>query len=177
VDPERNTVIIGRELHFHTARDGNLPYPMRAIRTPEHLYIRNFKPDRWPMGAPYNLENLAVQGEYKRLEDAPFRDLDASLTKSWILKNMDDSAGRAAFELTLGKRPAEEFFAVGSDTEQLHNLAALREHAATKDRLAARLMSVLKASGDPRLRDAFDGPPWISPTATGSRSRERPKRK
>jgi len=177
VDPERDTVIIGRELHFHTARDGNLPYPMRAIRTPEHLYIRNFKPDRWPMGAPYNLENLAVQGEYKRLEDAPFRDLDASLTKSWILKNMDDSSGRAAFELTLGKRPAEEFFAVGSDTEQLHNLAGLREHAATKARLAARLMSVLKDSGDPRLHDAFDGPPWISPTATGSRSRERSKRK
>ena len=80
VDPQRNTVIIGRELHFHSARDGNLPYPMRGIRTPEYLYIRNFKPDRWPMGAPYNLDNTDA-GEYKRLEDAPFRDLDASLTK------------------------------------------------------------------------------------------------
>jgi hypothetical protein len=25
---------------------------MRALRTPEFLYIRNFEPDRWPMGSP-----------------------------------------------------------------------------------------------------------------------------
>ena len=59
LDPSRDHVVVGRELHFHTARDGNLPYPMRAIRTPEYLYIRNFKPERWPMGAPYNLTRRA----------------------------------------------------------------------------------------------------------------------
>ena len=31
-----------------------MPYPMRAIRTADYLYIRNFKPDRWPCGDPYS---------------------------------------------------------------------------------------------------------------------------
>ena len=177
IDPNRNTVIIGRELHFHSARDGNLPYPMRAIRTPEHLYVRNFKPDRWPMGAPYNLDNADATRDYKRLEDAPFRDLDASLTKSWLLKNRGNSLGQSAYQLTLGKRPAEEFFAVDKDADQLRNLAQSPRHAKAKAQLATRLMKVLKDSNDPRLRDAFDGPPWISPAASDAKLRKGPKRK
>ena len=162
---------------FHSARDGNLPYPMRAIRTPEHLYVRNFKPDRWPMGAPYNLDNADATRDYKRLEDAPFRDLDASLTKSWLLKNRGNSLGQAAYQLTLGKRPAEEFFAVDKDADQLRNLAQSPRHAKAKGQLATRLMKVLKDSNDPRLRDAFDGPPWISPAASDAKLRKGPKRK
>ena len=34
--------------------------------------------------------------------------------------------------------------------------------------LAARLMKVLEDSDDPRLNDAFDGTPWVSPTAPAS---------
>jgi uncharacterized sulfatase len=177
VDPQRNTVIIGRELHFHSARDGNLPYPMRAIRTPEYLYIRNFKPDRWPMGAPYNLDNADAKGEYKRLEHAPFRDLDASLTKKWLLENRGNSRGQAAYELTLGKRPAEEFFAINKDVDQLRNFAKAPQHAKAKSHLAARLMKVLKDANDPRLRDAFDGPPWVSPTASEANPRKGSKKK
>ena len=37
IDKDRSNVIVGRELHFPTARKGNLPYPMRAIRTPDFL--------------------------------------------------------------------------------------------------------------------------------------------
>ena len=33
-------------------REGGKGYPCRAIRTKEHLYIRNFDPDRWPAGSP-----------------------------------------------------------------------------------------------------------------------------
>ena len=33
-------------------------YPARAIRTDRYLYVRNFKPDRWPAGDPeYNYMN------------------------------------------------------------------------------------------------------------------------
>ncbi|MFZ4765790.1 MAG: sulfatase [Roseimicrobium sp.] len=52
VDASRTWVISGRERHVAAAREGNLPYPHRALRTKEFLYIRNFMPERWPMGDP-----------------------------------------------------------------------------------------------------------------------------
>ena len=33
VDPERTWVLTGRERHVAAARNGNLPYPQRALRT------------------------------------------------------------------------------------------------------------------------------------------------
>ncbi len=48
-------VFTGRERHVPTAREDNLPYPQRAIRTKNHLFIINFKPDRWPIGDPRKL--------------------------------------------------------------------------------------------------------------------------
>lgn len=52
IDPTRTWVITGRERHVASAREGNWPYPMRAFRTADFLYVRNFAPDRWPMGSP-----------------------------------------------------------------------------------------------------------------------------
>ncbi len=52
VDPTRTWVVTGRERHVAAAREDNLPYPHRALRTADFLYIRNFAPDRWPMGSP-----------------------------------------------------------------------------------------------------------------------------
>ena len=45
VDPERSWVITGRERHVAAARDGFTPYPQRALRTKDYLYIINFKCD------------------------------------------------------------------------------------------------------------------------------------
>lgn len=42
VDPTRTWVVAGRERHVAAAREGNLPYPMRALRTRDFIYIRNF---------------------------------------------------------------------------------------------------------------------------------------
>ena len=50
VDPARDAVFTGRERHVARARTGFKPYPQRAIRTDQYLYIINFQPDRWPMG-------------------------------------------------------------------------------------------------------------------------------
>jgi uncharacterized sulfatase len=44
-------VFSGRERHTH-ARPDNVGYPSRAIRTEQYLYVKNFKPDRWPAGNP-----------------------------------------------------------------------------------------------------------------------------
>ena len=49
--PIREFVLTGRERHTH-ARPDNLGYPARAIRTKEFLYVKNYDPDRWPVGDP-----------------------------------------------------------------------------------------------------------------------------
>jgi len=59
-------------------------YPMRAIRTPDFLYIRNFKPQRWPMGDPRGLGSND-QPSYEQLHKSTsitMSDLDANLTKA-----------------------------------------------------------------------------------------------
>lgn len=55
LDPNRDAVFLGRERHVENARADFTPYPQRAIRTDEFLYIINFRPDRWPLGDPYGL--------------------------------------------------------------------------------------------------------------------------
>jgi uncharacterized sulfatase len=49
LDPSREYVLAGQEKGGHQ-RDDHLGYPMRSIRSYEYLYIRNFRPERWPGG-------------------------------------------------------------------------------------------------------------------------------
>ena len=46
VDPARDFVVTGRERHIAHARQGFLPYPQRALRERDFIYIVNFEPDR-----------------------------------------------------------------------------------------------------------------------------------
>src|SRR5262249_2574460 len=49
--PGRDKVFLERERHANVRR-GDLSYPVRAVRTKDFLYVRNFRPDRWPAGDP-----------------------------------------------------------------------------------------------------------------------------
>ncbi len=163
IDQHRNGVIVGRELHFHTARDGNLPYPMRAIRTPDFLYIRNFKPQRWPMGDPRGLDGKTPP-TYEQLQHSTsvtMSDLDASLTKAWLITHRNDPKVKPLFDLTLNLRPAEELYDLRVDPDQQNNLIGHDKYAAKRIELSERLMAVLKETSDPRLNDAFDQPPYV----------------
>ncbi|MGH8018397.1 MAG: sulfatase family protein [Opitutaceae bacterium] len=83
IDPTRTWVITGHERHVDTAREGNLPYPMRALRTRDFLYIRNFAPERWPMGAPGDAvkPEALESGEVESNTRIGFGDMDASPTR------------------------------------------------------------------------------------------------
>ena len=172
IDPERDSVIIGRELHFHNARPGNLPYPMRAIRTKDHLYIRNFKPERWPMGDPYDAAQLTDSDAlYKMgLKTTPaYRDLDGSLTKAWMMSQREEPGNKEPgdkelFQLTMHPRPREELYDLKKDPDQLVNLAANPEHASVLTTLRGRVDKLMNATDDPRLKDAFDQLPWVDST-------------
>lgn len=142
VDPSRDRVYAGRERHSH-ARFDNLGYPSRAIRTREHLYIRNFKPDRWPAGDP----DL-------------FADIDNGLSKSYLMNHRD----HRLFEASFGRRPEEELFEITNDPGCLNNLASSSTHAAIRQKLRSELERVLTAQGDPRMHasEIFDSYPRTS---------------
>ena len=166
IDKDRNWVILGRERHVPNAREGDLPYPMRAIRTPKHLYIRNFKPDRWPMGDPGQSAGLTDPKELYQLgldTRSSYGDLDGSLTKAWLLANRTFTDAKRSIDLTLGKRPAEEFYRITSDPDHLTNIAGDESVAEEQRKLAAKLMAILESTNDPRLTDAFDRAPWVVP--------------
>lgn len=155
VDPSRDAAFTGRERHVAKAREDNLPYPQRAIRTDTHLYIINFHPERWPMGdgAGYGREESTMPS-YEQLREntfASFADLDASPTKAWVVTHRDDDPQSFAF--AMGRRPMFELYDIVADPHCINNLALDPQHTATRDALHERLMKELKSTGDPRVSD------------------------
>ncbi|MBC9889468.1 MAG: sulfatase-like hydrolase/transferase [Opitutae bacterium] len=150
-----------QERHFHSARAGNLPYPMRAVRNKDYLYIKNFKPERWPMGDPHswNTDQKPTYDALHTQTTVTTTDLDASLTKAYMFTHPDDH-----FELTLGKRPMEELYDIKNDPDQLHNLATNSGMAPVLKKLRQQVDAVMLATNDPRLTDSFDYLPYSDPT-------------
>ena len=149
VEPERDGVFLGRERHS-SARHDNQGYPMRAIRTHEYLYIRNFAPERWPAGAPQALgrgdELLPITHGSQA-----FADIDESQSKSFLVENRDDKEHRGHFLRAAGKRPAVELFDIRTDPGCLNNLAEDPQFGRIRAELAARLQVHLAQTGDPRV--------------------------
>jgi arylsulfatase A-like enzyme len=140
----REAVFVERERHAR-ARDGNLSYPERAIRTERYLYVRNFEPERWPAGDP---EYSASQGV--------FSDIDAGPTKKELLARRDEAAFTNVFHLATDKRPAEELYDVKADPECLNNLAGNTEMQGTKQALRGKLDAWMKDTADPRAVNPHD---------------------
>ncbi|MBL8220548.1 MAG: sulfatase [Bryobacterales bacterium] len=159
-DAARDFVVTSRERHVPEARAGSLPYPSRAIRTREYLYIRNFKPERMPMGdAVEGVEERPYEFLATNHSLQTYKDMDESPTKAWILKHRRDHL--QYYAMAFGRRPAEELYDLGTDPHQMRNVAAEKRYDSVRGALAKRLMGVLESAGDPRLQDAFDRPPYI----------------
>jgi len=168
VDPTRDAVYVGRERHVAMARPGNLPYPQRAIRTADHLFIINFHPERFPLGAPFRLDG----DDPPTMEDVTERtrvtlpDEDAGPTKAWIVAHRKDKKWKRYYDHAYGKRPREELFDLKKDPHQMRNVAAETAYASVVSKLRQRLMEELKQTGDPRLIDNgkfFETPPMAGP--------------
>ncbi len=168
IDPTRDYVVTGRERHVGAAREGNLPYPMRAIRTKDFVLIRNFAPDRWPMGMP-NAVTETSEPSASELETntrAAFPDLDASPTKAWLIAHREEAQGKPFYDRAFAKRPGEEFYDLRHDPGQTTNVAAEASFLAEKNEMSRRLMKVLTDTSDPRVtgaRSKFDRPPFTLP--------------
>lgn len=144
VDATRNTMIIAKERH-DIGRPNDAGYPVRAIRTPDFLYIRNYTPDAWPAGMP----------------ETGYRDVDDSPTKTFLLSRFDDY-----YKLNFGKRPSEELYDIRTDPDCLINLARNLDYAQRMRLLRERMEKTLKEEGDPRLNgraDFFDTIQYTGP--------------
>ena len=149
VDAKRDVVFTGRERHTVAQPEGEAGYPMRAIRTRDYLYIRNYHPERFPAG-------------YDTKTTASFRDIDNGPTKEFMLKERNAPSVANLFELGFGKRPGEEIYDLRKDAKEFRNLAADPAYSAVRAKLAAQLDRQLREWKDPRATgagDAFDGYP------------------
>jgi arylsulfatase A-like enzyme len=138
----RDHVLIGKERH-DIGRPDDQCYPIRGIMKDGMLYIRNFKPDRWPGGDP-------VTG---------YLNCDGSPTKTQILNLNRSNSDIKPWELSFGKRVDEELYDISKDPECIVNLALNGEYQDLKKELASQLETELKDQKDPRIHgngDVFD---------------------
>ncbi len=153
VDPKRKQVFIGRERHVAVAREGQLPYPQRAIRTDDYLYIINFKPERNPLGDPYLL-GTAKEPSVEQMEKSTtitLPDEDAGPTKAWLVSHRTE--WKDAYHNAYGKRPRIELYDLKNDPHQMKNVASSEKYTAIAKKLKSQLMQELKSTNDPRLID------------------------
>ncbi len=155
VEADRTAVYIGRERHVENARADFMPYPQRALRTPDYLYIINFRPERWPLGDPYRLagDNPPTAAEITNNTRATLPDEDAGPSKAWLVGVRNDPMWKKHFDWVYGQRPREELYDLKSDPQQTKNVAADPEYQPARAKLEQRLLEELKRTGDPRLID------------------------
>lgn len=169
VDPTRTFVITGRERHVESARTDHTPYPQRALHTAEHLFIINFRPDRWPMGDPYGLREGETEPSATDIAETTrvtLPDEDAGPTKAWLVGARHTPQWAQHFEWVYGKRPHYELYDLKKDPHETRNLAEAPAYAAVKTEMEKRLLDELQRTGDPRLIENgkfFETPPMSGP--------------
>ena len=152
VDPARTAVFIGRERHVDNARNDFMPYPQRAIRTPDFLYIINFKPNRWPLGEPFRLvrgpqptaDELADDTQSRSATKTPARPrpgwwASATIRAGSVCIRWPMASGRAKNSTT------SSAIGIKSPTWRPN-----RQYAKTRRELERRLLAELSRTGDPR---------------------------
>lgn len=142
VEKDRDRVFFGRERHDSYRREDGQPvgYPMRALRTGQFLYIRNFKPERFPCG------------------DDPEKnqDNDRGPAKTFVVTHKEDPAIKPFYDRAYGRRPAEELYDLAKDPDQLHNLAGDAAYTQTQTQLRAELDRRMTELNDPRRVEGKD---------------------
>jgi N-sulfoglucosamine sulfohydrolase len=129
---DRDRVFTGRERHTQM-RAGGVGYPMRAVRTRDFLYVRNYETERWPSGDPPG-----------------FGDIDNGPSKEFVVTHKESPEHTKFYQLACGKRPAEELYDLKRDMAQQMNVASDRKYAGERERLSKVLQDYLVRTKDPR---------------------------
>jgi N-sulfoglucosamine sulfohydrolase len=146
VADDRDFVLVGKERH-DVGRPDDQGYPVRGIFKGDYLYLRNFKPERWPKGNP----------------ETGYLNCDGSPTKTYILDTRRKKGIMEYWQLNFVKRVAEEMYNVVEDPFCMNNLADDEAYAELKTELETEMTEQLTAQGDPRILgngDIFDNYPY-----------------
>jgi arylsulfatase A-like enzyme len=146
VNPARNYVLIGKERH-DVGRPNDAGYPMRGIVKKGFLYLKNYEPDRWPAGNP-------VTG---------YLNCDGSPTKTEILMMNRKEQNKSFWQLSFGRRPAEELYNIKEDPDCMINLATNEKFNQIKSQLKGQMEEMLRRQEDPRMfgnGHVFDAYPY-----------------
>jgi len=154
---DRSFILFGKERHCPAQEDPDSGgTPMRAIRTKDFLYIRNYRPDRWPAGTP-RFEKAFFPGSW-------YGDVDNGPTKFYMIDHRDkDELHRQLFDLAFSKRPAEELYDLRSDPAQLNNVSEDPAYRQINEDLSKQLTEHLLKTQDPRAANPdppFDDYPY-----------------
>lgn len=145
IEQGRDAVLTGMERHVY-------PHPSRAIRTKDFLYVRNFAPEDWPTGVPKGDPPVFDFREtpWPTSSGAFSHNVDPGPSKQWMRLNQNAQTVQA-----FGQKAADELYDLREDPHQLINLLTVNqipdEIEETRQSLAARLISELRESGDPRF--------------------------
>jgi len=145
-DKARDHLLIGQERH-DVGRPDDAGYPIRGIIRGKYLYLRNFKPDRWPAGNP----------------ETGYLNTDGSPVKSLILVQKREGRDENLWDLNFGKRGEEELYNIESDPECMINLSDNPEYMALNKELSQQMEKELTDQNDPRILgngDIFDKYPY-----------------
>ncbi|MEM9718479.1 MAG: sulfatase-like hydrolase/transferase [Bacteroidota bacterium] len=157
----RDFILFGKERHLPIQEEGDLNgYPMRALRTQDYLYIRNFRPQTWPAGTPNYTRSTFFPSYYA--------DVDGGPTRSYMLGQREkDPLHERLFSLAFGKREGEELYDLAKDPQQLFNLASDPAYQKVRKELANKLEEALRRSSDPRIiggEEVFTSYPYTGGT-------------
>jgi hypothetical protein len=140
VNPKRDMIVIGKERHDYS-RPKNQGFPIRGIISDDFLFLYNYDISLWPAGNP----------------EIGYLDIDGSPTKTEILRQFRSGENDFYWKLSMGKRDSnEEFFNITTDAVCMKNLAKDPKYTALKQKMKARMESVLKAQKDPRMSGKGD---------------------
>lgn len=140
--PLRDFVLIGKERH-DIGRPHDQGYPVRGMIRDGFLYIKNFKPERWPAGNP----------------ESGYPNVDGSPTKTICLKTFGNPETKSFWDLNFGKRGGDEFYEISSDPDCIVNLADSASYSEIMVNLRNDMIQKLREQADPRILgdgDVFD---------------------
>lgn len=132
--PHREYVLLGKERH-DIGRPDDVGYPVRGIVKDGFLYLKNFKTDRWPAGNP----------------ETGYPNVDASPTKTQVLKTLFIPEQKYYWEWSFGKREEEELYNIEEDPYCINNLIGDGAFDSKHKELQVLLVSELRKQNDPRV--------------------------
>ena len=100
------------------------------------LYLKNYENDRWPACNP----------------ETGYLNCDGGATKTLILNNRRSGVDKTYWQMSFGKRPAEELFDLEKDPDCVQNLAELPKYQSVKKTMEKEMETKLLAQGDLRMQ-------------------------